>query len=162
MGILRIVVPYLVGFVLYYGARTGADRMFEGSWFDQAGPGVSPPWYFIGNDLVDAVWCTAAAALMLVFSFAAVRRLGSSVWTALAVTLAFLSSHIADGVNIALHTGQVWDASRATTDWTSFESYIQSQDAASTAGLVVTLVAIVGCLVLSARDGRPPGELQRV
>lgn len=149
--IARIAAPFLVSVALYSISLEGSFHTFHNTWFFRLGPGNSPPWYFIGNDLVDSLWSLACVLALVAFSFLTVRKLGSTVWAALGVSLAGFSLPICKGVNIALHTRHVWDPARATSTWMSFDSYIQSQSIASRMSLVAMAPLVLWCLVLYAR-----------
>ena len=159
LQIARIGFPFVVSGVFYSISLEGAFRTFQDTWFFRFGPGNSPPWYFIGNDLVDALWSLPCAVALIAFSFLAARKLGPIVWGALGVSLVSFSRPICEGVNILLHTRHVWDPARATSTWMSFDNYLQSQYVASTVSLVVTAPLMVWCFVWFARELKAQGTL---
>ena len=153
----RLALPYLVWFLLQSVAQAGAMRTFPRTWFFAYGPGGSPPWYFIGQDAVDAVWSSAAAVLMLAFSLAGLRRLGPGVWAGLGVALIGFTGKVGAGANILLHTRQPWDSSRASTEWTTFDAYLRSQQASFSISLWIGIVLGAACIWQYARALRAAG-----
>lgn len=142
----RIATPYVVWVFLHWAALTGAEHTFPRTWFYGFGPGGSPPWYFIGQDAVDAVWSSAAAVLMLAFSFASIRRLGPGVWACLGVAVTSFLVKIGAGANVFVHTRHLWDSSRAFSEWTTFEAYLRSQQTSHSLSLCTGIVLAGACL----------------
>jgi hypothetical protein len=157
--IARIGIPFVVSGVFYSISLEGSFRTFQDTWFFHLGPGDSPPWYFIGSHLLDALWSLPCALVLIAFSFLTARKLGPTVWSALGVSLVSFSRPICEGVNILLHTRYVWDSARATSTWMSFDSYVQSQDVASTVSLVAFAPLMLWCFVRYARELKAQGTL---
>jgi hypothetical protein len=153
----RLAAPYLVWLLLHSAAAAGAMYSFRSTWFYHYGPGGSPPWYFIGQDAVDAAWSSAAAVLMLAFAFASVRRLGPGVWACLGVALIGFVGKVGAGANILLHTRQLWDASYASSDWTSFDAYLSSRETSFSVSLCIGVVLSAACILQYGRSLRAAG-----
>lgn len=144
---VRVLIPYLVGVIIYSICLSGSQRTFPGTWFYQVGPGPNPPWYFIGSDLVSAEWCAAGAAVFIAFIAASARKLGALAWTALGIMLISFADPIGRGVNILLHTRNVWDRQTAVSDWPTFDAYLASQNTASQISMGIMIV-VVGVLIV--------------
>jgi hypothetical protein len=142
----RIAVPYAVWLVLDLAASTGAFRTFGSTWFSAVGPGGSPPWYFIGQDLVEAAWASGAMILMMGFCLAAARRLGPNVWAALAVAQLGFVTKLGSGMNVLVHTKSAWQRTQASSDWGTFDAYAGSQSSAFNASLVVGVIMAILCM----------------
>ncbi len=141
----------LAGFV--FRREAGHDVAFEESWFSQSGPGGEPPWYFIGHSVRDALASVAAILPMLVIAFACVGRLGPSRWAMLGIACLSVAADIGAGVNILIHTRNIWRADLAWSAWTTFEEYSASEMMAYLVSIVIgTAVAIA----LVRKSGRPP------
>src|SRR5215210_9327261 len=75
LQIARIGIPFVASGVFYSISLEGSFRTFQDTWFFRLGPGASPPWYFIGNNLVDALWSFPCALALIAFSFLTARQL---------------------------------------------------------------------------------------
>jgi hypothetical protein len=150
--IAKIALPFVVGAVFYSISLEGSQQTFKDTWFFHLGPGDSPPWYFIGINLMDALWSLPCALAFITFSLLTARKLGPTVWAALGTCLLSFVRPICEGVNIALHTRHVWDPARATSTWMSFDSYVQSQVVTSRVSLVAMVLLLVTCLVRYVRE----------
>jgi hypothetical protein len=148
---VRIAIPYLVGFGIYVGTSEAAHRTFLRSWFRAVGPRDGPPWYFIGQDLLAATWSAGGLLILLAFTLWALPRLGDPAWTAFAINSIPLVTRIAPGVNILRHTTHPWDPAHAATVWTSFEHYRGSERAAMNVGHVVSIVVAAAAIILPMR-----------
>jgi hypothetical protein len=142
----RIAIPFGVWLVLDLAASTAAFRTFGSTWFQAVSPGASPPWYFIGQDLVEAVWASGAAVLMVAFSIVAARSLGPSVWAALGVAQIGFIGKLGGGANVLLHTRNVWQRADASSDWATYDAYVRSQRWAFDASLVLGILVAVVCM----------------
>ena len=149
---LGVVIPTLVGLLLYSLSLKGALRTFPGTWFYAIGPDPDPPWYFIGDAWVHALWAAPCALAMVVFSLVAVRWFGQIVWAALGVTLISFADPVGQGVNIALHTRDLGERARAGTDWQTFEAWMQSQQTASQASMAIAMIVAVLLILLYVRS----------
>ena len=136
----RVVAPFAVGALLYIGATTGAQHTFPNTWFSDLGPGTTPPWYFIGRDLIDGLWAAGGCIAFCAFTLVAARLLGSTVWWAFAANMIAFVGRMGTGVNVLLHTSHALTRSQATTTWPTFETFLQSQKTASGASLVVGML----------------------
>lgn len=89
-------------------------------------PGAEPPWYFIGNDLLDAVVAAGALAIVLLVSFVCVRVPAYARFARMVAWQAVLwnAYKVLWGVVILAHTTSVWDESRASTTWKTFPGYL--------------------------------------
>jgi hypothetical protein len=157
-SLLRLLAPYLVWILLHWGALVGAEHTFPRTWFHASGTAAHPPWYYIGQDFVAAVWFTAAAVLMLAFAVASSVRLGPNAWTALAVALTDFASKIGLGVNVLLHTSRLWEASNAVSRWPTLQAYQESRQLALTFSLSAGVLAFGACLLQYYRATRPSTE----
>ena len=83
---LRIVAPFVVGTVIHMGVLSGAQWTFPGTWFYEFGPGPSPPWYFIGQSAIEALWAAGGLICLCIFTGVAAGRLGATVWAAFGVS----------------------------------------------------------------------------
>lgn len=149
---LGLAIPYAVGFLLYSLSLRGALGTFPQTWFFAVGPGAEPPWYFIGNAWVHALWAAPCALAMAVFSLVAARWIGPMVWVALGLMLISFADPIGQGVNVALHTHDIGERARAGTDWPTFQVYMQSQQTASQVSMVVAMIVAASLIVLYARS----------
>lgn len=145
-------IGLLIGIVSYCAAKYFALETFEGTWFRHAPS--DPPWYFIGLDLVSALWCLAGLLVMIGCCFLLRRRLGPQVWEGIPMLLLLFSVDLSQGVNVALRTRNAWNSSTATTDWQTFEAYIHDKTIFDFGALLV-----VGLALWYFQRRRPsPGE----
>jgi hypothetical protein len=155
----RTVAPYGVWLVLSLGSSMVSVHWFAGTWFANASPGGSPPWYFIGQDLVDAAWAAGAATAMVTFTLLAAPQLGPNVWAALGVAQIGFAATLSGGINILLHTRSAWQPGEATSEWVTYRSFAISQSRAVDLGLCIGTVLAIACMwqfrraLLHGRDG---------
>jgi hypothetical protein len=152
-----ILAPFAVATALYVAGLAGAERTFRNTWFADFSPGGSPPWYFIGQDLVDGVWGAAGCALLCLFSVLSARRLGATVWWAFAAGVVPFAHRVGLGLNVWLHTAGSLTPFEATTAWATFDEYLQSREIASETSLVVGMLVAacsVGWYALTSKGER--------
>lgn len=156
---------WLIGFALtwlvfYIAATIWAMYAFQGSWFSEAGPRSEPPWYFIGQDFFGAIGSAAVAIVTLSFTFFGLRRLGPMAWGLLAVCSLSLAGDIGDGVNIVLHTRQIWQESLARSQWPDFDSYNASRWTSCFVSLTIGVVIAAACLLRYKRAELESGDVR--
>ena len=152
--VVRLVIPFAVILALDMVASRGAFQSFQESWFSQREVGGSVPWYFIGQDLIDVLWSSSCSLAAIAICLAAASRIGAAVWVALSMECLDVAQSICEGVNISLHTSQVWDPARAASTWLSFDSYVQSRSIAGIGAYGVALPLVLLCFLRFARDAK--------
>jgi hypothetical protein len=101
-------------------------RLPEFFWASAAHPSGSPPWHFIGSDLVEAVVDLVHLAFVLTVSVccAWIPACSRFAWMAAWQVVLFDATDVLWGGIILGRTRNIWDASRATTDWATFDQYL--------------------------------------
>ena len=151
--VIRIVIPFAVLMLLTTVESRGYFASYHDTWFFRyKGDGV--PWYFIGQELVEALWKLGCSAAGIAFCWAAARYLGAAAWMAMSLESLDLAQSLCSGVNIALHTSDVWDPARAASTWASFDSFVQSRSLAYITSYAVALPLIMWCFLRFARDAK--------
>lgn len=90
--------------------------------------GSAPPWYFIGNDLVEGVAAAGAMAILLCVAFVSTRVPDYSRFSRMVAWQAVLwnASKVLWGLVILTHTTSIWDEGRASTTWKTFDVYLNN------------------------------------
>lgn len=149
-----LTFPFAVCLIIYGAALFSSLHFFEESWFSSTRVGGDPPWYFIGQDLVEAACAVPGLLVMLAFCTLTFRRLGPDVWTALAILFTSLLHPIVQGVNGLLHTRDAWDPARATSEWANYEMYSVSSYQAFLVTLMISLL-VLGAVWYLRRKSEP-------
>jgi hypothetical protein len=123
---MRSALPLAVFFVLLPLQNWACFRWSRSLWTNSHGPGADPPWYFIGNDVVEGLVAGAILAILLAVAFACARAPAYSRFARMVSWQGVLwNAHkVLWGIVIWRNTSNLWDMERATTSWSTFSSYL--------------------------------------
>jgi hypothetical protein len=125
-------------------------------WASAQYPIGSPPWYFIGSDLVEAVVGLVHLAFVLTVSVccAWIPACSRFAWMAAWQAVLFDAGDVLWGGVILARTRDIWDPIRATTAWTTFDQYLH--DPLRTWMFWLPLVCAAPFFALHVRQMRQP------
>jgi len=124
-------------------------------WMHEQGPGSQPPWYFIGQDLVEGLVYTAALLVAIPFLILVRRRYQEGSWMALWMALLWMGPGGAQAFYVIARSDGLWNADTATTAWVSFDQYLHDP-----LRRIIYFACLGGALFVAAASRRyfgPPG-----
>jgi hypothetical protein len=114
--------PTLVVFGLYALAGFGGPLVSRRFWTARASM-TSPPWYFIGQDLILGLLFLVALAASLLIAVAVRRRYPAGSHLAAFMALLWMGYPAARGLVVLARTDSIWDPARASSQWQTFDQY---------------------------------------
>jgi hypothetical protein len=152
-------LPMGVFFALYVGAGFTAPLISHRFWTARAS-WDEPPWHFIGQDLVSGLLFCVALALSVGAATLMRRHHPERSRQATFFALLWMGYPVAQAILVLLRTNYVWDPSRATSHWRTFDEYIADPARYVGFGLAMAIALFYQWVTRArARDAPPPPSI---
>ena len=142
------LVPSIVFFALLIaGGHASSYAYRHGVLWTSSASLSTPPWYFLGKDLIDAISYSIALSIFLVFVFLTRERYGHTYTSTVPLAFIFMGNHVFDGIVVLIRTDNIMDPKVASSHWQSLPAYLN--DPLRSWGLpIVFAIALASGLLL--------------